>query len=129
MEACPFGAIEITPEDLAVIDREKCTGCKKCVAVCPRQVITMAPKSATVHVLCNSHDKGPAVKKYCQVGCIGCMLCKKTAEEVYAVDNFLAHVNYENYDYEKAKAGMEKCPTKCIRDFAEGYPEGSSFQP
>jgi electron transport complex protein RnfB len=57
------------------------------------------------------------------------MLCKKTAEEVYAVDNFLAHVNYENYDYEKAKAGMEKCPTKCIRDFAEGYPEGSSFQP
>ncbi|MBN2428333.1 MAG: RnfABCDGE type electron transport complex subunit B [Deltaproteobacteria bacterium] len=129
MVACPFGAIEITAEGLAVINREKCVGCKKCVSACPRNVITMVPKSATVSVLCNSHDKGPAVKKYCQVGCIGCTLCKKTAEEVYAIDNFLAHVTYDTYDHEKAKAGMEKCPTKCIRDFAEGYPEGSSFQP
>ncbi|MBW2503278.1 MAG: RnfABCDGE type electron transport complex subunit B, partial [Deltaproteobacteria bacterium] len=54
---CPFGAIEMTPDGLAVISREKCTGCRKCIAVCPRQVIKMAPLAATVHVLCNSHDK------------------------------------------------------------------------
>jgi len=123
--ACPFGAIEMTPEGLAVISREKCTGCRKCVAVCPRQVIAMTPLDATVHVLCNSHDKGAVVRKYCQVGCIACQICKKTAPEAYEIENFLARVVYEHY--QQAGPGVEKCPTKCIRDFATGYPEGSSF--
>jgi len=123
--ACPFGAIEMTPEGLAVISREKCTGCRKCVAVCPRQVIAMTPLDATVHVLCNSHDKGAVVRKYCQVGCIACQICKKTAPEAYEIENFLARVVYEHY--QQAGPGVEKCPTKCIRDFATGYPKGSSF--
>jgi electron transport complex protein RnfB len=125
VRACPFGAIEITGEGLAVISREKCTGCRKCVAVCPRNVIKMTPLDATVHVLCNSHDKGAQVRKYCQVGCIACHICAKTAPEAYVVENFLAGVVYEHY--QQAVAGVEKCPTKCIRDFAEGYPEGSAF--
>ncbi len=123
--ACPFGAIEITPQGLAVIDRDKCTGCEKCVAVCPRNVIKMAPKDATVHVLCNSHDKGAAVRKYCQVGCIGCNICKKTVPEAYRIEDFLARVDYAQD--ENAAAAIEKCPMKCIRDFSLGYPEGSSL--
>lgn len=123
--ACPFGAIEMTDAGLAVISREKCTGCKKCVAVCPRQVIAMTPLDATVHVLCNSHDKGAAVRKYCQVGCIACQICKKTAPEAYVIEDFLAKVVYDQY--QQAGPGIEKCPTKCIRDFSTGYPEGSSF--
>jgi len=123
--ACPFGAIEMTAQGLAVISREKCTGCRKCVAVCPRQVIAMAPLEATVHVLCNSHDKGAAVRKYCQVGCIACQICKKTAPEAYAIDDFLARVVYEHA--QEAEPAVAKCPTKCIRDFAAGYPQGSSF--
>jgi electron transport complex protein RnfB len=127
VRACPFDAIEITTHGLAVINREKCTGCGKCVSVCPRHVIRLVPKKATVHVLCNSHDKGAVVRKYCEVGCIGCQLCKKTAPEAYKIENFLAEVVYEHYD--KAAPAIEKCPTKCIRDFSEGYPEGSSFAP
>lgn len=123
--ACPFGAIEMTSEGLAVISREKCTGCTKCVAVCPRQVIKMLPLDATTHVLCNSHDKGAAVRKYCQIGCIGCNICKKTVPEAYRIENFLARVEYEYH--QAAVAAIEKCPTKCIRDFSTGYPEGSSF--
>ncbi len=124
-KACPFGAIEMTELGLAVIDREKCTGCEKCVAVCPRQVISMTPKAVTTHVLCNSHDKGAAVRKYCEVGCIGCNICKKTVPEAYAIENFLASVIYESAT--GAEAAIEKCPMKCIRDFSTGYPEGSSF--
>ena len=123
--ACPFGAIEMTAEGLAVISRAKCTGCEKCVAVCPRQVIRMAPLDAMTHVLCNSHDKGAVVRKYCQIGCIGCNICVKTAPEAYVVENFLARVEYAHYD--QASLAIEKCPTKCIRDFSTGYPQGSSF--
>jgi len=122
---CPFGAIEITAEGLAVISREKCTGCKKCVPACPRNVIRMTPLDATVHVLCNSRDKGAVVRKYCQVGCIACQICVKTVPGAYVVEENLARVLYEHYD--QAAPAVAKCPTKCIRDFTEGYPEGSSF--
>lgn len=123
--ACPFGAIEMTPHGLAVINREKCTGCEKCVSVCPRHVIKMVPKKVTTHVLCNSHDKGAAVRKYCQVGCIGCNICIKTVPEAYKIEQFLARVDYEHY--EEADQAIEKCPMKCIRDFNIGYPDGSKL--
>ena len=84
-QACPFGAIEMTADGLAVISREKCTGCRKCLAVCPRDVIRMTPYESAVHVLCNSHDKGAVVRKYCQVGCIGCHICQKTVPQAYKI--------------------------------------------
>ncbi len=125
--ACPFDAIEMTSENLAVINRDKCTGCEKCVAVCPRQVIHMMPRKVTTHVLCNSHDKGALIRAYCQVGCIGCHICNKTVPGAYIIENFLARANPEQL--EDAELAIEKCPTKCIRDFSSGYPEGSSFAP
>ena len=127
LRACPFDAIEMTVDGLAVISREKCTGCRKCLAVCPRDVIRMTPYESSVHVLCNSHDKGAAVRKYCQVGCIGCHICHKTVPGAYKIENFLATVVYEQ-DAQSFEA-IAKCPTKCIRDFNEGYPEGSTFLP
>ena len=127
LRACPFDAIEMTADGLAVISREKCTGCRKCVAVCPRDVIRMTPYESSVHVMCNSHDKGAAVRKYCQVGCIGCHICHKTVPDAYKVEDFLATVVYE-HDAQAFEA-IPKCPTKCIRDFNEGYPEGSTFLP
>jgi electron transport complex protein RnfB len=126
-QACPFGAIEMTADGLAVISREKCTGCRKCLAVCPRDVIRMTPYESAVHVLCNSHDKGAVVRKYCQVGCIGCHICQKTVPQAYKIENLLAAVVYEQ-DAEAFEA-IAKCPTKCIRDFNEGYPAGSTFLP
>lgn len=127
--ACPFGAIEMTADGLAVVSRERCTGCRRCVAACPRQVIRMAPLSETVHVLCNSHDAGAAVRKYCTIGCIACQICVKTAPEAYRVDDRLATVVYGYDQREETLLGLAKCPTHCIRDFAAGYPEGSSFSP
>ncbi len=124
---CPFGAIEMTQDGLAVISREKCTGCRKCVAACPRKVIAMAPLATSVHVLCNSRDKGALVRKYCQVGCIACQICKKAAPEAYAIEQNLARVVYEQAA--QAAVAVAKCPTKCIRDFVDGYPEGSRFAP
>ena len=125
--ACPFGAIEMTAEGLAVISRERCTGCRKCVAVCPRQVIRMVPLSSPVQVLCNSHDPGAMVRKYCTIGCIACQICVKTAPEAYRVQERLATVIAGQY--EEALQAVPKCPTHCIRDLASSYPEGSRFVP
>jgi electron transport complex protein RnfB len=126
-QVCPFGAIEMTSENLAIINRDKCTGCEKCVSICPRKVIHMTPRKATVHVLCNSTDKGALIRRYCETGCIGCHICNKTIPGAYIIENFLARANYDQL--EGAEAAIEKCPTKCIRDFSSGYPQGSSFAP
>jgi Na+-translocating ferredoxin:NAD+ oxidoreductase subunit B len=124
---CPFDAIEMTGDGLAVISREKCTGCRKCVSACPRNVIRMTPASSSVHVLCNSRDKGALVRKYCKIGCIACHICVKTAPVAYVVEENLARVDYDQD--EEAAAAVTKCPTKCIRDFTAGYPMGSTFPP
>ena len=74
--ACPVNAIEIS-DGLAVVHPDICIGCGKCVAACPRKLIKLVPESRFIHVLCSSPERGPDVKKVCDVGCIGCTLCVK----------------------------------------------------
>ncbi|MDT8389778.1 MAG: (Fe-S)-binding protein [Lentisphaeria bacterium] len=110
--ACPFGAIEMTDDGLAVVHPDLCVGCSKCVAVCPRNIITMVPKSAPAHVLCNSPAKGAAKRKVCSAACIGCRKCVKTAGEgQMIIEGFLARVNYDN---PPDASIAECCPTHCI---------------
>jgi Na+-translocating ferredoxin:NAD+ oxidoreductase subunit B len=110
--ACPVGAIEIV-NGLAKVHKDLCIGCGACVKTCPRSLITMAPASRTLHVLCRSRDKGPAVKKACAVGCIGCTRCAKlTDNEAIKMDGPLAVVDYSKpLDREDL---VEKCPGHCI---------------
>lgn len=124
---CSFGAIEITEQGLAVIDRSRCTGCGQCVEICPRHVIRLAPAAAAVHVLCNSHDKGGVVRNYCEIGCIGCGLCKKKIPDGYVIDRFLARIDYDHSAF--VGAAIEICPNLCIVDFSNNYPEGSQLIP
>jgi len=112
-KVCPFDAIHIGPDGLPQVIEEKCTACGLCVEACPRKIIDLVSCSNRVVVTCNSQDKGPAVRAACQVGCIGCMLCSKSAPEGYLFDGSLARVNYEKGDA-AAEAAIDKCPTKCI---------------
>jgi electron transport complex protein RnfB len=118
---CPFGAIDMLPSGLAHVDPEKCTGCTKCVGACPKNIIKMIPAVRTLHILCSSHDKGGKVRKYCQVGCIGCQRCVKEAPEgaIFMEDN-LAVVNYE---MEILAAVTESCPMNTIVVTGAGVPE------
>ncbi len=111
-QACHFGAISMK-EGIAVVDNEKCTGCRKCIDACPKKLIVMVPHDAGVRVNCNSHDVGKAVRVNCSVGCISCKLCEKACgfDAIHVSDN-LATIDYDKCT--ECGACVEKCPSKCI---------------
>ena len=106
-KACAFDAIHVV-DGVAVVDKEKCVACGKCVASCPNHLIELVPYKAEHLVRCNSHDKGKDVKAACAAGCIGCTLCTKQCEfDAIHMENNLAVI-----DYEKC-TNCGKCAVKC----------------
>ena len=111
VKVCPFGAIHIV-DGIAVVDKEACKACGKCVAKCPRHLIELIPYSQKVAVDCSSHDKGKQVTAACEVGCIG---CEKTCPNgAVTVENFCAHIDYEKCT--GCGACKEACPRGVIRE-------------
>lgn len=114
---CPKHAIHIE-DGLAKVNKALCIGCGKCVAACPRKLIALVPASATIHVLCNNPEKGPALRKVCGTGCIGCRLCEKNSggKEAghFKFNGFLAEVNYDNPPQDASI--VAKCPAKCLAE-------------
>ncbi len=111
-KACPFGAVSVV-DGVARVDRTKCKACAKCVSACPKHLIEMIPDKASYVVKCSSKDRGPAVKKACTAGCIGCKLCTKQCEsEAITVDQNLAKIDQTKC----VSCGKcaEKCPAKVI---------------
>lgn len=119
VRACPFDAIYIADDGIAVVDPDKCTGCGKCVEACPKKLIELIPQSSLVQVLCISRDPGKQVRQNCKVGCIGCRLCVKACQfdAIDFVDN-LARIRYDKCV--NCMACAEKCPTGAIyADFSK----------
>lgn len=112
VKACPFDAIHVE-KGVAVVDKEKCKACGKCVAVCPKNLITLIPYDAKYVVACSSREKGPVTMKECSVGCIGCQLCKKNCpSQAVEVADFNATIDHGKCTGCGACAG--KCPRKSI---------------
>ena len=112
VRACPYDAIRIV-NGIARVDRNACKACGKCVAVCPKHLITIIPDKAQYMVACSSKDKGPAVKKACTVGCIGCRICEKQCEaDAVHVEGNLASI--DTAKCQDCGKCAEKCPAKVI---------------
>lgn len=111
-KVCPFDAIHVI-DGVAVVDRDKCKACGKCIAVCPKHLISFIPFNAQYTVACSSKEKSAATVKQCKVGCAGCGSCERNcANEAVKVENFVASI-----DYSKCKnCGVcaEKCGRKII---------------
>ncbi len=114
VKACPEGAISIR-DGVAWVDHEKCVGCMACAAACPRGIIEAVPYDQDIVVACSSQEKGAALRKYCDIGCIGCRLCERTCEHdaIHVTDN-LAHIDYTKCI--SCSACAEKCPRHLIAD-------------
>lgn len=112
VKACAFDAITIV-DGIAVIDKEKCTACGKCITECPKSVIEFVPYKNEIIVECKNTEFGKTVKDYCTVGCIGCKICEKNCPfDAIHVENNIARI-----DYEKCKQCLVctvKCPTRAI---------------
>ena len=48
VNACPFGALSMGPDNLPVVDKNLCTGCGTCERVCPKHIITLTSSSRRV---------------------------------------------------------------------------------
>ena len=112
VQACPFDAIHIV-DGVAVVDKDACKACGKCIAVCPRHLIELVPYEQKHLVQCSSRDKGKDVMSVCSVGCIGCKMYEKVCEfdAVKVVDN-IAHIDSSKCT--NCGKCAEKCPKKVI---------------
>ncbi|MCG8525114.1 MAG: RnfABCDGE type electron transport complex subunit B [Opitutales bacterium] len=113
---CDYGAIDMV-EGLAIINPEKCTGCKACVSACPRGIITMVPFKTTevMVVACSNKDKGPLVKDVCSIGCIGCSACAKPSDGLLTMVDNIPVMDYDKFgkDSDLSKS-IEKCPRESL---------------
>lgn len=115
---CDFDAIHIV-DGIAVVDKEKCVACKKCIEICPKMIIDLIPYKSKTEVKCKSNDSAKDVRVNCSVGCIGCKLCEKSCpKDAIHVENNVAKIDYEKC----VNCGIcvSKCPTSAI--YCE-YPE------
>lgn len=113
VNVCPFGAISMSEQNLAVVDFDKCRACGKCVEVCPKKLFGLIPLTSKVYVACSSHDIGRDTIAVCPVGCIACHKCEKVCptEAIKVVDN-LATIDYKKCT--SCGECVKACPTKCI---------------
>ncbi|MCX5693897.1 MAG: RnfABCDGE type electron transport complex subunit B [Candidatus Omnitrophica bacterium] len=114
VQACPFGAITMSAQELPVIDKNKCRSCNKCVLVCPKKLFSLISVNNIVSVACSSHDFGKDVKSVCSVGCIACKICERTCKfDAIHVINNLAVIDYHKCTSCKECVGV--CPAKTIK--------------
>jgi electron transport complex protein RnfB len=111
--ACPFDAIHVNADGVAVVDRGKCTSCAKCVAACPRRLIDMVPKEQDVLVACKNHDRGRKAKDVCPIACTACRICEKNCphDAIPVIDN-LSVIDYAKCT--NCGICVQKCPQASI---------------
>ncbi len=112
VNVCQFDAIHIV-NGIAVVDKDACKACQKCIHICPHHLIDLIPYTATEVVTCMSKDKGAVVNQYCKAGCIACHICEKNcpSDAIKVTDN-IAHIDQEKCTH--CGICAEKCPKKAI---------------
>ncbi|MBR6896830.1 MAG: 4Fe-4S binding protein [Lachnospiraceae bacterium] len=72
--ACRYDAISVV-NGTAVVDPDKCVGCRDCTFACPKKLITMVPYKGMKLVPCMSTDDYEDKAAVCDSACIACEDC------------------------------------------------------
>jgi ferredoxin len=113
---CQFDALHMEDDGLPHVDFDKCTGCGKCIAECPQQILQKVPKDRIGSiVVCSNHNPLKAmVMKTCKVGCIKCEICVKNCpEKCISMVNGIPIVDYAKCT--SCGVCVAKCPTKVFK--------------
>lgn len=113
LSVCPYDAIVMNDQLIPIINRDKCTACKKCIVACPKDLINLTSHAPKHFVFCNSTEKGAITRKQCSTGCIGCGICvKNCVYNAITMQNNLAFIDPALCT--NCAICAEKCPTKSI---------------
>jgi len=115
VKVCKFDAITMNEDGIPVVDTERCTGCKVCVAECPQRIIHVVPKGqkAACALCYNQNPIKAMVGKTCKAGCIKCELCVKNCpENCLTMVNGIPEVNAAACT--ACGVCVSKCPTKVM---------------
>ena len=115
VNVCDFDSIKVF-NGVALVNRNTCVACGKCIKECPQKIIKMVPFKSKVHVMCSSTDKGAVTRKACDNGCIGCKKCEKACkfDAVHVEDNLAA---IDPHKCKNCLACARVCPTGAINSY------------
>lgn len=120
VEVCQFGALSMGPEGLPVVDRNKCTGCGKCVKTCPKHLFILMnadTKGSIALCSCRSDNK-PQIRKDCTNGCFKCGMCaRKCPEQCIDLTSGIPAVDYSKCT--SCGECIKACPDKVLHLFQE----------
>jgi electron transport complex protein RnfB len=123
VRACPFDALSLGGEGIAVVDPEKCTGCAICVPVCPKELFQLYPRSRRIELSCVAKDKQAVVRATCLVGCTLCRKCvAKCPAEAIAWDGKTIVIDHEAcvaYGASCQEACVDICPSTILHRIAQ----------
>jgi len=116
---CSFGAIEMI-NGLPHINSSLCTGCGKCVEICPRNIIVLESfNDLNYRLKCSSLDSGKKARKVCHKACIACGRCVKFCPyEACSLENNLARIDSKNCQL--CGICYLVCPTGAIIEIEKG---------
>ena len=110
---CRYGAISVV-NGTAVVDPDKCVGCRDCTYACPKGLITMVPYKGQKLVPCMSTDDYEDKLKVCDSACIGCEDCVKNCPNgaIYMEDR---HAVIDHNLCEDCNMCQYVCRNNCIK--------------
>ena len=118
--SCPYGALTLNKNNVAVVDPAVCIGCGLCTTICPRHLISLQEKdhiSEVSFVLCHNTLMGKRAKEACANTCLGCHRCERACpNQCIRVENNVARIDVSKCV--DCKVCVEICPVGAINPLA-----------